>query len=296
MTYADWLAYASQFLFENLKSDPHFNARTDAVILLQFVTQKPMATLRAFDDTALTSDERARLQAMLERRAQGEPIAYILGETGFWSLSLNVSPHTLIPRPDSEILVEQVLELIKHHFSAPHFTRQRKISLLDLGTGTGAIALAVAAELKKCGVEFRILGVDKLADVVGLAQANALRNQLPEVEFLQSDWFSRIVGRKFDFIVSNPPYIDARDEHLARGDVRFEPLTALVAGEQGYADLRYIIEHAPRYLNPNGWLLLEHGWRQGEKVRKIFAENAWRQVVTVKDYGNNERVTLANRK
>ena len=213
----------------------------------------------------------------------------------FWSLNLEVSEDTLIPRPDTETLVEQAIELVKRQKKRPHFDETLKI--LDLGTGTGAIALALTAELQnwcdKNTIKLNVVGVDRIAEAVALAKRNAVRNNLPQVEFLHSDWFSALEGRKFDIIVSNPPYIDKHDEHLAQGDVRFEPLSALVAEEQGYADLRFLIENAPHFLNPQGWLLLEHGWQQGEKVRSIFAENLWRDIATVRDYGDNERVTLA---
>ena len=233
---------------------------------------------------------RLKLTALLDRRLSCEPIAYILGEKEFWSLPLNVSKGTLIPRPDTEILVEKALQIAleKLQKNPPH------LRILDLGTGTGAIALALASELssicQKRQISLEIIGVDLMPDVVALAQFNAERNKL-NVKFLQSRWFENITG-KFDLIVSNPPYIDAQDEHLRQGDVRFEPLSALVANDTGYADLRHIIELAPSYLNSNGVLLLEHGWQQGEKVRSIFQENHWEMVETVRDYGDNERVTL----
>ena len=283
MNYQQWLSYAAKFLEKHLTSDPYLNAKFDVNLLLQFVTKKSKSQLLAFSETELDEKTLQNLTALLSRRAQGEPIAYIMGETEFWSLNLLVSADTLIPRPDTEILVEQALIRLP---------QKALISILDLGTGTGAIALALAQELKKCGQKLRVLGVDLISNAVTLAQQNAQRNQLPEIEFRQSSWFDN-VDEKFDLIVANPPYIDPQDAHLNQGDVRFEPLTALIAEEQGYADLRYIIEQAPRYLNTQGWLLLEHGWQQGEKVRSFFQENLWEKVATVKDYGDNERVTLA---
>lgn len=283
MNYQQWLSYAAKFLEKHLTSDPYLNAKFDVNLLLQFVTKKSKSQLLAFSETELDEKTLQNLTALLSRRAQGEPIAYIMGETEFWSLNLLVSADTLIPRPDTEILVEQALIRLP---------QKALVSILDLGTGTGAIALALAQELKKCGQKSRVLGVDLISNAVTLAQQNAQRNQLPEVEFRQSSWFDN-VDEKFDLIVTNPPYIDPQDAHLNQGDVRFEPLTALIAEEQGYADLRYIIEQAPRYLNTQGWLLLEHGWQQGEKVRSFFQENLWEKVATVKDYGDNERVTLA---
>lgn len=295
MNYKHWLSDSVQFLTEKLKNDPHLNAKLDVDLLVQFVTRKTKAQLIAFPETELDEKTLEKLTALLARRANGEPMAYILGETDFWSLNLEVSKDTLIPRPDTEVLVEQAVETAKQMKNRPHF--DGNLRLLDLGTGTGAIALALAAELQpwseKEGITLTVVGVDRIVQAVELAKRNAQRNHLAQVEFLHSDWFSALDGRKFDLIVSNPPYIDECDEHLAQGDVRFEPLSALVAKEQGYADLRFLIENAPHFLQPQGYLLLEHGWQQGEKVRSIFAENLWQDIATVKDYGDNERVTSA---
>ena len=287
MNYKEWLAQA---IADLAQKNPTENSKIDALVLLQHATGKSRTQILAFDDTEINEKVRLKLTALLDRRLKGEPIAYILGEKEFWSLPLNVSKGTLIPRPDTEILVEKALQITleKLQENPPHF------SILDLGTGTGAIALALASELspicQKRLISLEIIGVDLMPDVVALARANAERNKL-NVKFLQSSWFENITGH-FDLIVSNPPYIDAQDEHLRQGDVRFEPLSALVANDAGYADLRHIIELAPSYLNSNGALLLEHGWQQGEKVRSIFQENHWEMVETVRDYGDNERVTL----
>ena len=287
MNYKEWLAQA---IADLAQKNPTENSKIDALVLLQHATGKSRTQILAFDDTEIDEKVRLKLTALLDRRLKGEPIAYILGEKEFWSLPLNVSKGTLIPRPDTEILVEKALQIAleKLQGNPPHFR------ILDLGTGTGAIALALASELssicQKQRISLEIIGVDLMPDVVALAQSNAERNKL-SVQFLQSRWFENITGQ-FDLIVSNPPYIDAQDEHLRQGDVRFEPLSALVANDAGYADLRHIIELAPSYLNSNGALLLEHGWQQGEKVRSIFQENHWEMVETVRDYGDNERVTL----
>ena len=287
MTYNEWLLKAIEVLNQ---INPTENGKVEALVLLQHATGKSRTQILAFDDTEIDEKVRLKLTALLDRRLSGEPIAYILGEKEFWSLPLNVSKGTLIPRPDTEILVENALQIAleKLQKNPPHFR------ILDLGTGTGAIALALASELssicQKQPISLEIIGVDLMPDVVALAQSNAERNKL-NVQFLQSRWFENITGQ-FDLIVSNPPYIDVQDEHLHQGDVRFEPLSALVANDAGYADLRHIIESAPNYLNSNGALLLEHGWQQGEKVRSIFQENHWEMVETVRDYGDNERVTL----
>lgn len=287
MNYRQWLADATQRLSQ---ANPNENAKIDALVLLQHATSRSRTQILAFEETQIDEKMSADLTALLARRLKGEPIAYILGEKEFWSLPLNVSVDTLIPRPDTEILVEKALDIALEKLHK----KNSPLRILDLGTGTGAIALALTSELtplcQKQGVQLEIIGVDLMSNAVLLAKSNAVKNQLNAI-FLQSHWFEKVTG-KFDIIVSNPPYIDQNDVHLSRGDLRFEPRSALVAEEQGYADLRHIIEQAPHYLKENGALLLEHGWQQGAKVRSIFRENSGRQVVTVRDYGNNERVTL----
>ena len=287
MTYQQWLADAVQALNQ---VNPTENGKVDALVLLQHATGKSRTQILAFDETEIDEKVRLKLTALLDRRLKGEPIAYILGEKEFWSLPLNVSEGTLIPRPDTEILVEKAFQIAleKLEENPLHFR------ILDLGTGTGAIALALASELslicQKKAIQLDVIGVDLMPEVVKLAQANAEKNQL-DVQFLQSRWFEHVEGQ-FDIIVSNPPYIDETDEHLFQGDVRFEPCSALVAGENGLADLRHLIECAPVHLKDNGYLLLEHGWKQGEEVRSIFWQNHWQGVATIRDYGDNERVTL----
>ena len=286
-TYEQWSKSALDLLSKVM---PKEDAKIDINVMLSHITGKNKAQIFAFPDSELNEYELKKLSDFLIRRVKGEPIAYILGEKEFWSLPLNVSEGTLIPRPDTEILVEKALQIAleKLEENPPHFR------ILDLGTGTGAIALALASELspicQKKHIQLDVIGVDLMPDVVKLAQANAEKNQL-DVQFLKSHWFEHVEGQ-FDIIVSNPPYIDETDEHLFQGDVRFEPRSALVAGENGLADLRHIIEQSPRYLKDSGYLLLEHGWKQGEEVRSIFWQNHWQGVATIRDYGDNERVTL----
>ena len=286
-TYEQWSKSALDLLSKVM---PKEDAKIDINVMLSHITGKNKAQIFAFPDSELNEYELKKLSDFLIRRVKGEPIAYILGEKEFWSLPLNVSEGTLIPRPDTEILVEKALQIAleKLEENPPHFR------ILDLGTGTGAIALALASELspicKKKHIQLDVIGVDLMPEVVKLAQSNAEKNQL-KVQFLQSRWFENVEGQ-FDIIVSNPPYIDEADEHLFQGDVRFEPRSALVAGENGLADLRHLIEYAPVHLKDNGYLLLEHGWKQGEEVRSIFWQNHWQGVATIRDYGDNERVTL----
>ncbi|WP_312478679.1 peptide chain release factor N(5)-glutamine methyltransferase [Kosakonia cowanii] len=275
MEYQQWLREAVSQL--QASESP----RRDAEILLGFVTGKARTFILAFGETPLTDEQQEQLAGLLARRVRGEPVAHLIGEREFWSLPLFVSPATLIPRPDTECLVEQALARLP---AAP-------CRILDLGTGTGAIALALASERPDC----QVTAVDLIPDAVALAQRNADHLGIRNIEIVQSRWFSALEGRQFSLIVSNPPYIDAQDPHLAQGDVRFEPLSALVAADNGLADLHTLIKDAPRYLLPQGWLLLEHGWQQGAAVREIFARYGWQQVETCRDYGDNERLTLGRR-
>lgn len=275
MQIRDWLRAAIAQL-PNSES-----AKRDAEILLERVTGKSRAWLIGFDDSALENPMLARLDGLLARRAAGEPVAYLTGEREFWSLSLCVTPDTLIPRPDSELLVEQALA----HLPGA------ACSILDLGSGTGAIALALASERADC----QVVGVDRIPAAVTLAQHNASKLGLTNASFIAGDWFSTLDQQRFAVIVSNPPYIDAGDEHLLRGDVRFEPTSALVAGDNGLADLKIIAAQAGRYLTDGGWLLLEHGWQQGRNTRHILSDNGFSFVETCQDYGGNDRVTFGQK-
>ena len=287
MTYSDWLTYANQLLTEKLSQDPYLNAKLDANLLLQAVTKRSRSAIFAFGETELNEAEQNQLNQMLERRTKGEPMAYILGEKEFWSLPLKVSSDTLIPRPDTERLVEVALD-----WANKRLENQESLQILDLGTGTGAIALALASELKQ---KAQVLGVDFKPEVVVLAESNRQTLQIENARFQQSDWFSTLVNQQFDLIVSNPPYIDAEDENLQIGDVRFEPLTALVADNHGLSDLQKIIENAPLYLKPSGALFLEHGWQQARDVQHIFRQNHWQAVETFQDYANLDRITKAEK-
>ena len=252
--------------------------RRDAEILLGFVTGRARTFILAFGETELLPAEQAQLEELLARRQRGEPVAHLVGIREFWSLPLFVSPATLIPRPDTECLVEQALARLP---ATP-------CDILDLGTGTGAIALALASERPDC----HITAVDLMPDAVALARRNVEHLGMANVTLLQSHWFSALAGQRFATIVSNPPYIDEQDPHLAEGDVRFEPRSALVAADNGLADLAWIIAQARAFLLPDGWLLLEHGWQQGEAVATLMRQNGYHAVETVNDYGGNPRVTL----
>ncbi|MDA8516363.1 peptide chain release factor N(5)-glutamine methyltransferase [Citrobacter sp. Igbk 16] len=272
MDYQQWLREAISQL--QTSESP----RRDAEIILEFVTGKGRTYILAFGETQLTEAQCEQLNALVARRQRGEPVAHLTGVREFWSLPLFVSPATLIPRPDTECLVEQALARLP---ASP-------CRILDLGTGTGAIALALASERPDCTVT----AVDRMQDAVELANRNRLNLAIDNVRVLQSDWFSALSGQQFEMIVSNPPYIDEQDPHLAQGDVRFEPLSALVAGENGLADIMLIIDQSRRVLTTGGYLLLEHGWQQGEAVRDAFTRAGYQAVETCRDYGGNERITL----
>jgi release factor glutamine methyltransferase len=253
------------------------SARTDADCLLQHVLGKDRAWLRAHDEESLGEAQVNLFRAALQRRLGGEPVAYITGMRGFWSLDLQVTPGTLIPRPDTELIVEWALELMP---------AEAELRALDLGTGSGAIALAVKSERPQA----RVTAADASKEALAVASANARRLAL-DVRCIESDWFRALMGECFDIVLSNPPYIAGDDVHLAQGDLRFEPRGALVAEEQGLADLRCIIAEAPKHLEAGGWLLLEHGYEQGAAVRHLLTQSGFIDVATRRDLGGQERTS-----
>ena len=275
MAVAKLVTFGQQLLLPHSDS-----AKLDTEILICFVLNKSRSFLLTWPEHKLTERQTELFSALILRRVQGEPIAYIVKTREFWSLPLQVSPATLIPRPDTEILVEQVLS---HHQGV-------ELSCLDLGTGTGAIALALASERPKWQIE----AVDYSHDAVALAKRNALNLNLAQVKIYQSDWFNNIANdKRFDVIVSNPPYIDENDHHLNEGDVKFEPKTALVASDNGLADIKIIARHALSFLNSGGFLYIEHGFEQSHAVQTILADLAYSNIQTIKDYNHNDRVTWA---
>jgi len=266
---------------KNLLKQSSDSAQLDVEILLCFVLNKERSYLLTWPDKLLSHEQLLCFVQFLVRRIQGEPIAYITGVKEFWSLPLAVSTATLIPRPDTETLVERILEQCQY---------EKDINCLDLGTGTGAIALALASE----NSTWKIDAVDFNVDAVQLAQRNAEKLNLAQVNIFQSDWFAQIdKGKKFDIIVSNPPYIDGDDENLKCGDVRYEPKSALVANEQGLADIKHIAKEARKFLSIQGRLFFEHGFEQGQAVREILITLGYKNTQTEQDLNKNDRITWA---
>ncbi len=251
--------------------------RLEAELLLAHAMGVNRAWFFAHGDDPADAAAMARFHALVRRRAAGEPVAYITGQRDFWSLPLAVTPATLIPRPETERLVELALERLSPGGR-----------LLDLGTGSGAIALAVAKERPDASVH----AVDASEAALEVARRNA-RSLGLDVTFHHGDWFAPVAGERFDVVVSNPPYIEEGDEHLSRGDLRFEPRSALASGADGLDDIRRIVGDAPVHLSPNGWLLFEHGWNQGDAVRGLFDVTRWRDTFTAIDLEERDRVSGA---
>ena len=251
----------------------------DAALLLAHALGKSRSWLFAHADDALGEAEAARFDVLLARRAAGEPVAYLTGWRGFWTLELAVTPATLVPRPETELLVD--LALARLPVDAP-------VRVADLGTGSGAIALAIASERPRA----QVLATDASSAALDVARGNAARNGIGNVAFRRGSWLQPLGEDTFDLIASNPPYIAEGDPHLARGDLRFEPAMALSCGADGLDAIRVIVRDAPACLRPGGWLLLEHGWDQGDAVRALLAAAGFVDVATERDLEQRDRVSL----
>ena len=252
----------------------------DAEVLLMHVTGLNRAEVITQQTALLDNDQVLRVQNLLARRQTGEPIAYITGTREFWSMELTVTPATLIPRPETELLVEQALARIP---------KNAAWKIADLGTGTGAVALALAKERPRC----HLIATDISPAALETAQANKKKLGANNVELRHGDWFVALANEKLDMIVSNPPYVNSDDPHLAQGDVRFEPREALMAGADGLDAIRHIAHLARQYLKPNGWLLLEHGWQQASAINRLLYQHGYRDIVCYQDAASHDRVSAA---
>lgn len=250
----------------------------DAEVLLCFVLKKPRSYLRAWCDSAVTKAQQTAFTNLVTQRQQGQPIAYLTGVREFWSREFLVSPAVLIPRPDTELLIELSLPLVPT--AAPY-------AILDLGTGSGIIAITLAAERPNA----QIIATDISPLALQIAQQNANRYQLNNILFYQSDWFTHIPAQHFQLIISNPPYIAADDAHLQQGDLRFEPQNALIAADAGLSEVKTIVATAKHWLTANGQLLIEHGYNQADVIQDIFKAEGYAQVQTYQDLSGQARVT-----
>lgn len=262
---------------------PNSEARLEAQMLLMLSSgDVSRAWLITHENDTLNNAIQTAFWTLIRHRLTGKPIAYILGCREFYGLMLKVTPDTLIPRSDTETLVETVLEKVSQNQAS---------KILDLGTGTGAIALATAKHRQHA----QVIAIDNNQTTLEVAIGNAKNLQITNVSFIQSDWFSALQNQHFDLIASNPPYIEQDDAHLKQGDLRFEPISALASGRDGLDAIRYIIKQAPQHLKPSGWLMLEHGYKQAKSVATLLQNEGFTLVETIKDLGGNDRVTLGQK-
>ena len=266
---------AAQRLTRLAQSSPEL----EAALLLCHLLGQPRSHLFAWPEKQLTPEQQSAYEQLVQRRLAGEPIAHITGEREFWSLTLRVTEETLIPRPETELLVERALF---------HLAGIENPNIADLGTGSGAIALALASELPNALVH----ACDQSTAALKVASDNARRLELSQVRFFQGDWHQALPrSQHYDLIASNPPYIETEDPHLTRGDLPREPRDALASGPDGLTAIRQIAGEAPSHLLPGGWLLLEHGYNQGEAVRQILAGEGFKQIETLHDLAGQARLT-----
>jgi release factor glutamine methyltransferase len=269
--------------------------RLDTEILLAFVLGKQRTWLYTWPDEPLSRVQQQQFEACLQRRRHGEPVAYITGRRAFWTFDLQVNPQVLIPRPETELLVELALSYLADEKPTADLNSDLDVegcadSVADLGTGSGAIALALASERP----HVRVVAIDRSEGALEVARANALEYGLNNIDFRAGSWCAALPARKFTMIVSNPPYIDRADPHLMQGDLRFEPASALIAADQGLADIETICQQASQFLKQGGILMLEHGYNQADAVRALLQRYHYGEIKSCQDLAGHERVTLAS--
>ncbi len=281
MTIQQLLQQAQQRLSvaPGLQSEDQYSAAREAQLLLAHTLGCQRSYLIAYPELEPADNNRHAYLRLIERRCQGEPVAYLIGHKEFYGINLEVNTNVLIPRPETELLVDHALELLPDDGSA-----------VDLGTGSGAIAIALA----KSRHQAQIIATDLSTDALTLARSNAQKYQLNNILFYDGHWFDALPHsiNQLDMIVSNPPYVEAGDQHLSQGDCRFEPTMALTPGKNSTSALQSIIEFAPKYLKHGGWLLLEHGFDQAEAVRQYFQQGPWGEIRNIVDLAGQPRVSL----
>ncbi len=255
------------------------SAKLDAEILLCSVLNCERPYVYAHPEQELSNKEIGSFNKLIPLRAEGQPVAHLINHKEFWSLSLHITKDTLIPRPETEFLVEKVLNIIPSDLNK---------KILDMGTGSGAIAIAIASERPLAN----LTATDNSDAAIKVAKQNADTHKIENIKFIKADWFENENIKTYDLIVSNPPYIENNDPHLKQGDVRYEPISALASGKDGLDDLRIIIRESKNHLSQQGWLLVEHGYNQGEAVKQLFIENGYVSLSTLKDYSGNDRISI----
>lgn len=258
------------------------SARLDAEVLLAHTLNCDITHLIAWPEKKLDDKQTQTFNALITQRRQGIPVAYLTGSKEFWSLDFKVTPATLIPRPDTELLVEFVLE---------KFSDQKQLQLADLGTGSGAIAIAIASERPN----WKIIATDISTDALTIAKENAGIHKITNITFIQSNWFNQIDQYRFDLILSNPPYIAKQDPHLVQGDVRFEPQSALISGITGMDDIEAITAQSKNYLKPDGWLIFEHGFDQKHQTLNCLQRHDFHTITQLHDLSGQPRITAGCR-
>ncbi|KKN31966.1 hypothetical protein LCGC14_0818720 [marine sediment metagenome] len=253
------------------------SADVDVQALLCHVMDCESSRLYLSPEQVMSDEQWQKFTQFIERRQQGEPVAHITGSRGFWSLDLAVNRSTLIPRADTELLVALALEKL-----------QPEMTVIDLGTGTGAIALSIAKEIEN----IKVFATDSQSDAIQLAKKNAAQNALSSVSFIQASWLNAFQTQSFDMVISNPPYIEYDDPHLQQGDVKFEPLTALVSGDDGLDDIRVITRQSRACLKSNGWLIIEHGHEQSQQVQRLFKQAGFTNISAHSDFGGHNRAVM----